>query len=54
MPEPFFIDHRWRFYAVSTGGQVGARGATKILGPIKRPVLKARIEEMLARMPEPK
>jgi cytochrome c biogenesis protein CcmG/thiol:disulfide interchange protein DsbE len=47
-PETFFIDHRGRFAGSESGAQIGSRNDTVIWGPVSAPVLRARIESLLA------
>ena len=51
VPETFFIDRQFHFFSIGQGGQVGARGGTKILGAVTRPELVSQIEQLLAYKP---
>ena len=39
VPETFFIDRQFRIFSIGQGQELGARGATKILGEVSRRVL---------------
>jgi cytochrome c biogenesis protein CcmG/thiol:disulfide interchange protein DsbE len=49
VPETYFVDHRWRFFGLAQGDQIGARGSAKVLKAIPRRVLVSEIERMLSR-----
>ena len=53
VPETFFIDSAYRFFAFVGGQEQGNRSGTKILGPVSRPQLKAQIDALLAYKPTP-
>jgi len=48
VPETFFIDREFRFFAVGQGQQVGASSGTKVPGPLPKRELVSQIEALLA------
>jgi cytochrome c biogenesis protein CcmG/thiol:disulfide interchange protein DsbE len=48
VPETFFIDAQFHFFAVGQGEEQGNRFGTRILGAVSRPQLKSQIDAMLA------
>jgi cytochrome c biogenesis protein CcmG/thiol:disulfide interchange protein DsbE len=48
VPETFFIDAQFHFFAIGQGEEQGNRFGTRILGAVSRPQLKSRIDAMLA------
>jgi len=53
VPETFFIDTQYRFFAIGEGAEQGNRSGTKILGAVSRPQLKAQIDALVAYKPSP-
>ena len=53
VPETFFIDTQFRFFAFEQGSEQGNRSGTRILGAVSRPKLKADIDSLLAYTPPP-
>ncbi|HEU5001323.1 MAG TPA: TlpA disulfide reductase family protein [Actinomycetota bacterium] len=53
VPETFFIDSRYRFYAIGQGDPEGTRNGTKIVGPITPQEMVSQITAMLAVQPSP-
>ena len=48
VPETFFIDAKFHFFAIGQGEEQGNRFGTRILGAVSRPQLKSQIDAMLA------
>jgi cytochrome c biogenesis protein CcmG, thiol:disulfide interchange protein DsbE len=48
VPETFFIDAQFHFFAIGQGTEQGNRFGTRILGAVSRPQLKSQIDAMLA------
>lgn len=48
VPETFFIDSRYRFYAIGQGDPEGTKNGTKIVGPITAQEVVSQINGMLA------
>lgn len=48
VPETFFIDAQFHFFAIGQGEEQGNRFGTRILGAVSRPQLKSQIDAMLA------
>ena len=48
VPETFFIDAHFHFFAIGQGEEQGNRFGTRILGAVSRPQLKSQIDAMLA------
>jgi len=48
VPETFFIDAQFHFFAIGQGEEQGSRFGTRILGAVSRPQLKSQIDAMLA------
>jgi cytochrome c biogenesis protein CcmG/thiol:disulfide interchange protein DsbE len=48
VPETFFVDARFHFFAIGQGEEQGNRFGTRILGAVSRPQLKSQIDAMLA------
>ena len=47
VPETFFIDAQFHFFAIGQGEEQGNRFGTRILGAVSRPQLKSQIDAML-------
>lgn len=47
LPETYFIDEEWKFFAVGRGREVGRRGPTVIRGAISSSLLHGHIRVML-------
>ena len=47
VPETFFIDAQYHFFAIGQGEEQGNRFGTRILGAVSRPQLKSQIDAML-------
>jgi cytochrome c biogenesis protein CcmG/thiol:disulfide interchange protein DsbE len=47
LPETFFVDHRWKFFAVGRGSQIGTERGVVVRGAIRPALLRSHIEGLI-------
>lgn len=53
IPETYFIDSDWRYFAIGKEGEIGRKRGVVVRGAISPSVLRANIEAMLDKSPAP-